>query len=199
MPDKAATIEKQDNAVRASARERLLAAACDLFYAEGVQTVGIDRVIERAGVAKASLYNTFGSKENLVRAYLETRHESTLAKLRRSIESNSDPRQRLLAVFDAQGELFADPTFHGCAFVTASAEAPEGGVIQHAANEYRVEIRELLTELARQARVSDPALLAHQLQLLYDGGGLSAQMDRDPKAAAVAKAAAEALLDAAVG
>ena len=60
-----------------SARERLLAAASELFYAEGVHTVGIDRVIERAGVAKASLYNTFGSKEELVRAYLESRHART--------------------------------------------------------------------------------------------------------------------------
>ena len=55
---------------RASARERLLAAANELFYAEGVQTVGIDRIIERAGVAKASLYNLFGSKEELEAAYL---------------------------------------------------------------------------------------------------------------------------------
>ena len=64
-----------------SARKRLLAAANELFYAEGVQTVGIDRVIEHAGVAKASLYNTFGSKENLVGAYLEGRHEATLERL----------------------------------------------------------------------------------------------------------------------
>src|ERR1700749_3523964 len=105
------------------ARPRLLAAANELFYAEGVQTVGIDRVVERAGVAKASLYNTFGSKENLVRAYLEARHEATLARLRRAIDDHTDPRQRLLAVFDVQAELFAEPDFRGCAFVTASAEA----------------------------------------------------------------------------
>src|SRR5262249_42523015 len=59
-----------------SARDRLLAAATELFYAEGVHTVGIDRVIERAGVAKASLYSTFGSKEELVRAYLAGRAEA---------------------------------------------------------------------------------------------------------------------------
>ena len=60
-------------AARPSARERLLAAANELFYDEGVHTVGIDRVIEQAGVAKASLYNTFGSKDELVRTYLQTR------------------------------------------------------------------------------------------------------------------------------
>src|SRR5271156_2335603 len=101
-----------------SARERLLTAANELFYAEGVQTVGIDRVIEHAGVAKASLYNTFGSKENLVQAYLEARHQTTVDILRRAIDRHSDPRQRLLAVFDAQAELFAEPSFRGCAFIT---------------------------------------------------------------------------------
>jgi AcrR family transcriptional regulator len=198
MPDIAPTIDTRRGGRKTSARERLLAAADDLFYAEGVQTVGIDRVIEHAGVAKGSLYNTFGSKENLVRTYLQARHGGTLAGLRRAIERHSDPRQRLLAVFDAQAELFAEPTFRGCAFVTASAEAPDGGVIAQAADEYRREIRGLLIELARQAGASDPPLLGRQLQLLYDGGGLSARMDHDPHAAAQAKAAAEVLLDAAI-
>lgn len=197
MPDIPPTIDTGRRAVKGSARERLLAAADDLFYAEGVQTVGIDRVIEHAGVAKASLYNTFGSKENLVRAYLAGRHEATLAMLRSAVERHSDPRQRLLAVFDAQGELFAEPVFRGCAFVAASAEAPEGGAIRGAAEEYRAEIRRLLTELAQRAGASDPAVLGRQLQLLFDGGGISAQMDGDPRSAAAAKAAAEALLDAA--
>jgi AcrR family transcriptional regulator len=182
-----------------SARERLLAAANDLFYAEGVQTVGIDRVIEHAGVAKASLYNTFGSKENLVQAYLERRHHATVQVLRRAIERHRDPRQRLLAVFDAQASIFADRGFHGCAFISASAEAPDGGLIQSAADAYRVDIRALLTDLARDAGAADPDLLGRQLQLLFDGGGLAAQMDRDPAIAAAAKAAARQLLDAATG
>src|ERR1700689_5967393 len=91
-----------------SARERLLAAASELFYAEGVHTVGFDRVIERAGVAKASLYNTFGSKDELVRAYLEGRHAATSARITRYLERYSDPRERLLGVFEAQGELFPE-------------------------------------------------------------------------------------------
>ncbi|WP_428340268.1 TetR/AcrR family transcriptional regulator [Mycobacterium sp.] len=184
-------------ATRQTARERLLAAANELFYAEGVQTVGIDRVIERARVAKASLYNTFGSKENLVQAYLETRHQATLQRLLRTVGQHDDPRQRLLAVFDAQAEMFAEPAFHGCAFITASAEAPEGGLIEHAADDYRADIRNLLTGLAGEAGASDPAALGRQLQLLYDGGGLAAQMDRDPDVAASARTAAALLLDAA--
>src|ERR1700674_1280471 len=111
---------------RLSARDRLLAAADELFYAEGVHVVGIDRVIERAGVAKASLYSTFGSKEELVCAYLDARHEQTLAGLRSAVAATEDPIERLLAVFDAQARLFHAPDFHGCAFVAAAAEARRG-------------------------------------------------------------------------
>src|SRR3979411_2012282 len=96
---------------RRSPRERLLAAANELFYTEGVQTVGIDRIIEHAGVAKASLYNTFGTKEELVRAYLESRHARTLHRLRRAVAGHTDPKARLVAVFDAQGEQFNRPGF----------------------------------------------------------------------------------------
>src|SRR6202166_2107173 len=74
-----------------TARERLLAAANELFYAEGVQTVGVDRIIEHAGVAKASLYNLFGSKEALVAAYLASRHERTTSRLTEAIERVDDP------------------------------------------------------------------------------------------------------------
>jgi AcrR family transcriptional regulator len=74
---------------RPSARERLLAAANELFYNEGVHTVGIDRIIEHAGVAKASLYNTFGSKDELVRAYLETRHVSVTEHIMQAAQTTA--------------------------------------------------------------------------------------------------------------
>jgi AcrR family transcriptional regulator len=179
-----------------SARERLLEAASELFYDEGVHTVGIDRVIERAGVAKASLYNTFGSKDELVRAYLEGRHAVTSARITRYLERYSDPRDRLLGVFEAQGELFAEPGFRGCAFVSASAESP-GEAVSRAADDYRGWVRGLLTGLAREAGAPDPGKLGRQLHLIYDGASLSARMDHDPSAAVAARAAAEALLDAA--
>ena len=179
-----------------SARERLLASANELFYAEGVQTVGIDRIIEHAGVAKGSLYNLFGSKEGLVRAYLASRHEGTAQQIMAAVERHRSPRKRLLAVFEAQGRLFAKPGFRGCAFVAASAEAPRGGLIEQAADEYRSWIRALFTDLAEQAGAADPGKLARQLQVVYDGAGLAAGFDRDPSIATTARAAAEALLDA---
>ena len=180
-----------------SARERLLAAANELFYAEGVHTVGIDRVIERAGVAKASLYNTFGSKDELVRAYLEGRHAQMAARITRYIERYGSARERLLGVFEAQGELFAGAGFRGCAFVSASAESP-GELVEQAASEYRGWIRNLLTDLAREAGVAAPEALGRQLHMIYDGASLSARMDHDPTASVGARAAAETLLDAAL-
>jgi AcrR family transcriptional regulator len=181
-----------------SARERLLAAAGDLFYAEGVHTVGIDRVIEHAGVAKASLYNTFGSKDELVRAYLEGRHAETAGRITRALGRYHTPRDRLLGVFEAQGELFAEPGFRGCAFASASAESPND-LVEQATADYRGWVRGLLTDLAAEAGAPDPAGLARQLHLIYDGASLSARMDHDPSAAVAARAAAAVLLDAALG
>jgi AcrR family transcriptional regulator len=184
---------------RASARQRLLDAANELFYAEGVQTVGIDRIIERAGVAKASLYNVFGSKEELVAAYLASRHELTTGRLTDAIAKLDDPRRKILAVFDAQAEQFEQPDFHGCAFVAASTEAPAGGLVQHAADEFRTWIRAMFTDLAKQAGAPDVIGLGRQLHLLYDGAGLAARMDHDAHAIArSAREAAQGLIEAAL-
>lgn len=181
-----------------SARDRLLASANELFYAEGVQTVGIDRIIEHAGVAKMTLYNLFGSKEGLVRAYLRARHDGTTQYLLAAVDRYREPRRRLLAVFEAQSHIMAQPGFRGCAFVAASVEAPDGGQIEVAAAEYRSAIRALFTDLAEQAGAAEPPELARQLQVIYDGAGLAAGMDHDPSIATSARAAVEVLLDAAL-
>jgi AcrR family transcriptional regulator len=184
---------------RASARERLLAAANELFYAEGVQTVGIERIIERAGVAKASLYNIFGSKEELVAAYLAQRHDQTTSRLAEAIDRFDDPRRKILAVFDVQAKLFEQPDFNGCAFMSASTEAPAGGRVQNAADDFRAGIRHMFTNLAEQAGAPDAISLGRQLHLIYDGAGLAARMDhRDPGIAPSARDAAQALLDTAL-
>jgi AcrR family transcriptional regulator len=180
-----------------SARERLLAAANELFYAEGVHTVGIDRVIERAGVAKASLYNTFGSKDELVRAYLESRHTRMAERITRHLARYTDPRDRLLSVFEAQGELFAEPGFRGCAFASASAESP-GELVERASGEYRRWVRTLLTDLAAEAGAPAPELLGRKLHMVYDGASLSARVEHDPAVAVAARSAAETLVDAAL-
>jgi AcrR family transcriptional regulator len=180
------------------ARERLLAAAEELFYEEGVHSVGINRVLARAGVAKDTLYSAFGSKEALIRAYLARRRESTVARLSGAIAKQDDPRQKILAVFDSQATVFREPGFKGCAFVAASSEAPPGGVIETDATEYRTWRRNLFTDLARQAGAADPDQLGQQLNVLYDGAELTARMDHNPDIAAVTRNAVAVLLEATI-
>jgi AcrR family transcriptional regulator len=177
-----------------SARERLLAAANELFYAEGVHTVGIDRVIERAGVAKASLYSTFGSKEELVRAYLNARAESRHQRIEARLATLADPREKILAVYDLQGEISADPGYRGCAFVNAAAEGPRESRVMEACADSRGWLRDLFTALARELGAPEPERLARRLVLLYDGVAVASSLDRYRGAAAEARAMAELLL-----
>src|SRR5260370_35948680 len=122
---------------RRSARERILAAAQELFYKEGINTGGIDRVIEHAGVAKASLYDCFGSKEGLIRAYLTARHEARQQKLHERLAQYDNPRDRLLGVFDVMAEIAVESNFGGCAFTRARALARAGSAVKGVCDEAR--------------------------------------------------------------
>jgi AcrR family transcriptional regulator len=177
----------------------LLAAADELFYAEGVHVVGIDRIVDRAGVAKASLYGIFGSKDELVRAYLEKHFRERQRRIARVLAAYNAPRERLLGVF-AEMELFlAGSEFRGCRFIMAAAEARPGDASEAVAEEYRAWVRSLFTELAEAAGASDARQLGRQLALLYDGAAVAARMDMDRGGAASALTSAVAsLLDAAI-
>jgi AcrR family transcriptional regulator len=190
------TVRGEDERTRTSARERLLAAADELFYAEGIHTVGIDRVIERAGVAKASLYSTFGSKEGLVRAYLLLRHERRQRRMTEAIANLDGPRAKLLGIFDYLSEFHRQPAFRGCPFVNASAEAAPGGAVQEVSDLSRDWVRSLVRGLVGELGVADPETLTDQLILLYDGSTVAARLDRNLAAARAGRAAAEALLNA---
>jgi AcrR family transcriptional regulator len=180
-------------------RERLLAAASELFYAEGVTGVGIDRIIEHAGVAKATLYNTYGSKDELVRAYLRARHAATQERMERELAARyPTARERLVGVFEVQGLSFIDPGFRGCAFVSANAEKRPGSAFDEVTDEYRAWVHGLFFDLATEAGARDPKGLAQQLSLLYDGAGIAAWLDRDPSAETAARTVAAMLVDTAI-
>jgi AcrR family transcriptional regulator len=181
--------------LQGTVRERLLAAASELFYAEGIHTVGVDRVIERAGVAKASLYSTFGSKDELVRAYLQSRAEARQHRILHRLARHDRPRDRILAIFDLLGEAVVAPSFRGCVFVNASAEGPRDDTpVTQVSSDSRRWLRNLFIDLSRAAGAADPEQLGGQLVMLYDGATVGAAMDRDPKVAAQARSLAEALL-----
>jgi AcrR family transcriptional regulator len=179
-----------------SARERLLEAANELFYDEGVHTVGIDRVLERAGVAKASLYSTFGSKDELVRVYLEQRALARRERIRQRIAREVDPRQRILCVFDLLEETAAEPTFRGCAFVNACAERTREASPAHAVSLAQREwMCSVFADLARELGVANPVKMGRQLKILYDGAIVGAAMASNPSLVRDARAMAESLLD----
>ena len=182
-----------------SARGRLLAAAEELFYEEGLNSVGIDRVIERAGVAKASLYSIFGSKDELIRCYLETRQQARQARINARLSLASGPEAKILAVFELLGELAAEPNYRGCAFARARNECKPDSRTRTACDDARHWMRTLFSNLARDAGAQQPEQLAKQLVLLYDGAVVSAHMDGNPGAAQDARTMALALLQTNVG
>ena len=193
--ERTATLEPK--AHRLSARDRLLEAADELFYAEGVHVVGVDRIVERAGVTKASLYNAFGSKEELVRAYLDQHMRRRQEAITRILATNETPKDRLLGVFAELEGALAGSEFRGCRFIMAVAEARPGDASEAVAADYRAWLLSLFTDLAKAAGVRDYKRFGRQVSLLYDGAAVAARMDTDRKEAAKAMTTAVlALLDA---
>ena len=180
-------------------RERLLTAAGRLYYARGIQTVGMDDIRAESGVPLKRLYQCFPSKDRLVEAYLIRRDEQWLAALAAREERSRQPRQRVLAVFSFLAEWFAEPGFRGCAFINAAAEL--GGVSARVAGisrQHKRKLRRYLAGLAASAGAADPAALAAELLLLMDGAIVAATTGATAQPAAHARAAARRLLDAAI-
>jgi AcrR family transcriptional regulator len=174
----------------------LLEAADKLFYEEGIHTVGIDRVLQQAGVAKASLYSAFGSKDALVAEYLSARLARRNEALEGALAGLAEPRARILAVFDALAVRVAQKDFRGCAFFRAAAEGEPTPRLDAVLTDARRWMHDLFRDLAESAGARDAVRLATQLVLLYDGAIVVAQMDRDLSAPHAAREAAEALLAA---
>ncbi|MGW7544349.1 TetR/AcrR family transcriptional regulator [Streptomyces sp. NPDC054770] len=178
-----------------TARERLLAAADELFYTHGVQSVGVDLIAKRAGSSKKSLYAIFGSKGALVLSYLEARQDSIQKRIMSELRRFDTPRERLLGIFDIVAEFFTGPDYHGCPFLSASVGSAIGSPIDLAHAKYRTWVRTLVTDLAAQTGVSDPEKVGREIHLLYDAANVAFNADRDPSAAFMARAAAIAVLD----
>ena len=172
-------------AKRLSARERLLAASDELFYRNGVHSTGIDAVIEKAGVAKGSLYYIFGGKDELVGAYLRGRLDAWRERVTAAQAGIDDPEEKILAVFDAIADYVSLPEFRGCPFVNAAAEAPAGEAQELAIKEYRRWVRESFNALAADTGVTDPRPSQMHSSCLYDGALATAEVAKTARAAAM--------------
>ena len=164
--------------MRPSIREGILNAAGALFYKEGVRAVGVDRIIEEAGVAKATLYRHFPSKEHLVAAYLETRHERVLKALEEALEGVAEPRERIRMIFDQLRAKADSPEFRGCAFALAVAEHGESERVRAIARRHKAAVRAIFTRILAEAGFASEKPAAH-LALLYEGALASVAVHRD--------------------
>lgn len=183
--------------VKVPARQRLLEAADRLFYAEGVHTVGIDRVIEEAGVAKGSLFYNFSGKDDLIAAYLAGRDQRRRDRIARFQHGLENPADKLLAIFDALEEAVGEPGYKGCPFANANAEARPGSVESKALRTFRDWLADAILSLCKEAGYAQPADLSARLCLLYDGAVASSNLDAQPRAVNIAKELASMVLDAA--
>jgi AcrR family transcriptional regulator len=177
----------------ASPRERVLDAAESLFYARGVQSVGMDAIRDAAGVPLKRLYVLFPSKQQLLIAVLKRRDERWRRRLKTHIDRVSDPLERVLAVFDWLESWFAEPDFRGCAWINLHGEL--GGVdeaITIQARRHKEAFRDYIAELARGAALS--AAVSDAIFLLAEGAIVTAGINGSPAPAAQARAAAEALI-----
>lgn len=150
------------------AGQRVLEAAADLFYGQGIHAVGVAAVAEAAGVTKKTLYECFGSKASLVAAYLQARHDRWWQHLEQCLATASSPR--VLAVFDAQDHPALQIT-RGCAFLNGAAELPSDhpgtAIIRAHKQAVRRRIEELVVEDRRD--IANPARIAEHLYLLLEG------------------------------
>ena len=170
------------------AKERILAAAYDLFSRHGIRAVGIDAIIEQSGVARMTLYRHFSCKEQLVLAFLEQRAQFWASGWLQTevMRRATTPRDRLLAIFDVFGEWFRVDGFEGCAFINVMLETPNpDDRVRRASIEHLERIREFLAQLAGDAGIRDREAFARKWHLLMKGAIVSAgEGDRDAAARA---------------
>ena len=184
---------------RIPVRDRILTAASELFYREGVQNVGIDRIISESGVAKMSLYNHFKSKDALIAAWLEEQDDRWRNCFQAKVEAMATaPCDRILAIFDMLQEWFEEPDFRGCAFINSAVE------LVHADHPgYQVALAHnqatyaFILNLVNAAQLPDPDDLTQQIKLLMEGAIVVAMIHKNSSVALQAKQAAATLLVAA--
>ena len=178
------------------ARERLIAAADELFSRDGIAATPVDEAIRRAGVATATLYHHFDGKDALVAAYLHERHARWMRRWETHVAAAPDDRGRLLAIFDALDDWAREGgAERGCAFVDAAAELSDR---EHPAwreiSAHKDDLRRRLLELGEAAGRADAGPLADQLLLLYEGALSALLVGHVDRPIAQSRAIAEGLV-----
>ncbi|MBC6463437.1 TetR/AcrR family transcriptional regulator [Actinomadura sp. HBU206391] len=179
-------------------RERILTSASELFYNEGINSTGVDRISEAAGVSKRSLYQRFTGKDELVAAYLTARGPALIDVFLPAEDDDATPRERMLAVFSTLRAESGAGDFRGCAFVNAAVELPDPAHPARAVTlDHKLQVEAFFARQAALAGADDPDGLAQQLAVIFDGAMCYALV----RAASVPESvhtAAETLIDACI-
>jgi AcrR family transcriptional regulator len=183
---------------RPGPRERLLGAARDLTYQHGVG-VGVDAILTEADVARRSLYQHFGGKDQLITEMLRQTAERDVERYRQALEAGgARPRERLLSLFEAVYTVVGRPTFHGCRYAAAELGLADPEHPGHAVvREYKQRLHDLLDPEARALGHPDPSAAADQLLLLIDGILVSAASGPAARSVAATRGLVDAVLGAA--
>jgi AcrR family transcriptional regulator len=184
----------------AQTREHVLAITQELFYWQGIRATGVDQIAARAEVAPTTLYRLFASKDDLVAAYVQRADEQARAQFDAAARAaGGDAAAAITAVFDAQAGQFAPDQFRGCACLMTLAEYPD----EHSPAHQRAAagkqwVRDRFGQLTAGLPVTDPAALADELTVIFEGANASAQALGAGGPAARTQALARKVLAAAV-
>ena len=179
-------------------RARLIAAGLELFYRHGFQAIGIDQVIDMAGVTKTTFYNHFESRDDFFVACVQQRDEwesqAWMSAMRRT--AGDDPRAQLMAYFTVMDTWFNDPEYRGCIFVNVAAEFTDPRhPVHQAAVAHKKKMREGVRDIAIEADAEDPEGFADQFTILVEGTFLLRHVHDRNDAARVAMPTVRALID----
>ncbi|CAN5245692.1 TetR/AcrR family transcriptional regulator [soil metagenome] len=180
-----------------TARESILAAADQLYYARGIQAVGMDELRSQAGVSLKKVYSLFPAKEAIVEQVLRRRNAEWTKGILAFAAQHDDSRGKLLSIYDFLADWFAQDDFRGCVFINSFGELGSSAPsVVAAARDHKASFQRYVAELADEAGA--PPGLAPQLVLLAEGAQTTAAILRNPDVAAQARAAATTLIDAAL-
>jgi len=176
--------------------ERVLNAADRLFYAQGYSATGVNQIISEAGVARASFYQHFPSKKDLAVAYLRRRHQGWFQDLREHVNAKTDPKARLLALFDYLTAWLPESGYRGCAFLNMVSETPAlGSEIQAVVSRHKSELRDYIRGLVANLDPAPPAHIADAVHVLFEGAIVESQVMRSTWPVDAARQGVRHLLD----
>ncbi len=174
-----------------NSRERLFETATRLFYSQGINSTGIDRVIAEAGVAKGSMYHHFQNKQALVAAYLRGQEEAWKRKAEAVDSPMASAPERIALMFSVVADAVIDGTFHGCPFTNAVVERPHDEVIRDIVKDYRRTVAKHIGHLLG-ARADDH--IVSQVMVLYDGAITSVKQTHEAALVETASSMAQQLV-----